>query len=98
ELGIEPLRRRRLVAFARPRQPPAADLDRARRVADVDDAVELIVIVMPWCEIRGAARHVDELAIDEPQGMHAARMRPRRVEVRNKLRLIRDADVEQFES
>ena len=29
ELRVEPLRRRRRVAFARTRKPPAADLDRA---------------------------------------------------------------------
>src|SRR5439155_12074187 len=62
ELWIEPPRRRRVIAFARSRQPPASHLGRLRRVANVDDAVELIVVRMPWLEVGGTARHMHEFA------------------------------------
>jgi hypothetical protein len=68
------------IAFACARIPPAAGLDRTRRIAHIDDAVELVVPHMRRLEIRRAARAMDKLAIDEPQAMHAARMRTGRIE------------------
>jgi hypothetical protein len=52
---------------------------------------------MPRLEVRGAARHVHEFAVDEPQRVHAARMRPGGIEMGNELWLLRHADVEQVE-
>ena len=50
---VERMTRRRgnVVGGARSRHPPAADLDRFRRVAHVDAAVELIVIRVTWLEV-----------------------------------------------
>src|SRR5207302_2469663 len=56
ELRIEPLRRRRAVAFARAWKPPAADLDGSRPIAHVDDPIELIVVRMPRLKVCGSAR------------------------------------------
>jgi hypothetical protein len=97
-LRIETLRRGRAVAFARAGQPQAPRLHRLGRVAHVDDAIELIVVAMPGLEIGGAARHVHEFAVDEPQRMHSARMRSRRIEVRDALRPFGHRDVEQLEA
>src|SRR5258706_189015 len=83
ELGVESRWWRRTVAFARTRQPPAADLGWPLVVADVDDAVELVVERMPRLKVRGAARHVHEFAVDEPQRVHAARMPPGGIEMGN---------------
>src|SRR5438876_1083629 len=70
------------VALARARQPPAADLDRPRRPAHVDDAVELIVAPVARREVGRARAAVDVLAVHPPQVMHAARGRARRLEAR----------------
>src|SRR5437763_1200279 len=81
-----PLRRRRRVAFARTRTPPAADLDRTGGVAHVDDAVELVVEGVARLDVCGAARHVHEFAVDKPQCVDAARMRSWRIEMGNEPR------------
>ena len=73
-------RRRLRISVAGPRQPPATDLDRPRRLAHVHDPVELVVLRMARLEVGGAARAMDVAAVDEPQVMHAARVRPRGVE------------------
>ena len=86
------------IADARARQPPAADFLGLRRLAHVDDAVELVVRRVRRLEVRGARRHVDVLAIDEPHGVHAARVLARGVEVRDELRRFRLADVEEIEA
>jgi hypothetical protein len=95
ELLRQPRRRRRLVAFARAGIPPAPCLHRLRRVRDVEDAVELVVERVARGEVRRAGRHVDGPAVDEPQRVHAARMRPGAVELRDELRLFGPAHVEQ---
>src|SRR5205823_10997046 len=98
ELRIEPLRRRRAVTFARAGEPPAADLDRPRPITHVDDSIELVVVRMPRLKICGTTRHVHELAVDEPQRVHAARMRPGSVEMGNERWSFRHADIEQVET
>jgi len=80
------------------RQPPAADLDRPRRPAHVDDAVELIVAPVARREVGRARAAVDVLAVHPPQVMHAARGRARRVEERHAAGLGRISDVEDLES
>src|SRR5690606_30944903 len=96
ELGHAP-DRRLAVAFARAGIPPAADLGRLRRVAHVDDAVELVVLRVARLEVRRAGSHVDRLAVDEPQAVRATRVRPGGVEVHDRARLLGLAYVEQLE-
>ena len=60
------------VAIASAGQPPAPHLRRPRGLADVDDAVALVVLRVAGLEVGGAARHVDVGAVDEPEMVHAA--------------------------
>src|SRR5260221_426923 len=53
---------------------------------------------MARLEIRGARGHVHELAVDEPHGMHAARVGAGGVEMRDEPRALRHADVEEVEA
>ena len=94
---VELVARQRRLAFLGARHPPAADLDRLRRIAHVDAAVELVVERMARREVGGARRHVHVFAVAEPQLMHAARGRARAIEKRNRARLFRHRHVEQFE-
>ena len=82
-------RRRDVVGGAGAGHPPAADLDRLRRIAHVDAAVELVVVRMARLEVGRARRHVHVFAVAEPQLMHAARGRARAVEERDRARLLR---------
>ena len=91
-------RRRLVVALARAGQPPAADLDRLRRVLHVEAAVELVVERVVRFEVRRAGAHVNVLAVAEPQLVHAARIRPRAVHERDRLRVLRLGDIEQLEA
>ena len=90
-------RRRLAVALSRARQPPAADLDRLRRVLHVDDPVELVILGVGRREVRRAGAHVDVFAIGKPQLMNAARMGPGAIEERDRTRGFRHRDVEQLE-
>ena len=90
-------RRRDIVGRRGARHPPAADLDRLRRIAHVDAAVELVVVRVARLEVRRAGRHVHVFAVAEPQLMHAARMLARAVEEGDRARLLRHRDVEQLE-
>ena len=78
--------------------PPAADFDRFCRIAHVDAAVELVVGRIGRNEIARARRAMHVFAVAEPQLMHAARMRPRAVEERDRFRIFRLGNVEQFEA
>ena len=89
-------RRRHVVALLRARHVPAAELDRLRRIAHVDAAIELVVLRMRRHEVRRARRHVHVFAVAEPELMHAARMRARAVEERDRFRIFRIGDVEQL--
>ena len=53
---------------------------------------------MPRLKVRGTARHVHEVAVDEPQRVHAARVRAGRIEMADARRLLRHADIEQVET
>src|SRR6266568_2476161 len=63
------------VALADARHPPAPKLSWLRRVAHVDDPISLVVAGIARLEIRRAAGAMDGLAVDEPDLVHAARMR-----------------------
>ena len=69
-----------------------------RRIAHVEDAIELIVVGMRGREVGRAGRHVHVFAVAEPELMHAARMRTRAVEEADRLRLLRHRNVEQLEA
>ncbi len=98
EFRRQALRRRRIVAFHGARQVPASERQRLRRVAHVDDAVDLVVLRIARLELRVGASHVHRGAVDEPQRMAAPRRRARGVEERDRARLLRHADVEQLEA
>jgi len=68
------------VAFSRTGQPPASDFLRTLRIAKVDRHPDLIVERVARFEIAHACRQVRELTVDEPEVVHATRVRPRRVE------------------
>ena len=91
-------RRRHIVARRRAGQPPAADLDRLRRVAHIDALVELVVLRVGRAEIGRARAHMDVFAVGEPQLVDAARMRPGAVEEGDPARVLRHRDVEQLEA
>ena len=61
-------------------------------------AVELVVELVVRDEVRRARRHVDVLAVAEPELVHAARFGARAVDERDRLRLLRHRDVEQLEA
>ena len=82
-------RRRFLVADARARQPPAPGLLRMRRIVQIDDHQELVIVLVVRREVLRAGRQIGVLAIGEPQIVHAARMRARGVEIRQLLRMRR---------
>ena len=86
------------VAVARAGQPPAADLDRLRRLPDVDDPIELIVLRIARLEVRRAGGQVQVGPVDEPQVVHAPRVRPGGVEERDRARLARVGHVEELDS
>jgi len=91
-------RRHDIVALTRARHPPAADFDRLRRVADIDTAVELVVVWIGRHEIARTGRAMDEFAIAEPKLMHSARMRAGAIEKRNRFRIFRLGNIEQFKA
>ena len=91
-------RRPHVVALARAGHPPAADLDRLRGIAHVDAAIELVVGRIGRLEVARAGRAMDVFAVAEPELMHAARGRPRAVEERDRLRILRLRNVEQLEA
>ena len=93
-----PRRWRHAVAFTRAGQPPAADFRRLGRIAHVEDPVELIVVRMRRREIGRAGREVHVFAVAEPELVHAARIRPRAIEERDRFRIFRLGDVEQLEA
>ena len=93
-----PRRRPDVVALPRAGHPPAADLDGLRRIAHVDAAIELVVLRMRRREIARARRAVHVFAVAEPQLVHAARMRPRAIEERNRFRIFRLGNIEQLEA
>ena len=63
------------VALARARQPPSAHLAWLPRVAQVHDDPDLIVLRIGRTEVPHARRQMRELAVHEPQVVHAARVR-----------------------
>jgi hypothetical protein len=85
--------RERRLAFLLARVPPAAGFDRLRRIADVDDLVDLVVLHVVRLEIRRAGRNVHELAIHAPHAVDAVGMRARGVVVRDLAGLFGLADV-----
>ena len=89
-------RRRDVVALLGAGHVPAAKLDRLRRIAHIDAAVELVVVRMRRLEVRRAGGAMDVFAVAEPELVHAARGRPRAVEERDRARLLRHRDVEQL--
>src|SRR6267142_531103 len=92
-------RRRRLrVAVTRAGEPPAPHLDGTRGLADIDDTVELIVLRIAGLEVRRTAGQMQVSAIDEPQVVHAARVRPGGVEERDRARLARIGHVEELDA
>ncbi len=88
--------RRGVVALLGARHVPAADFGRLRRVAHVDDAVELVIERVGALPVRRAGRHVDVLAVAEPELVDAAGVFARAVEERDRARLLRVGDVEQL--
>ena len=56
-----------------------------RRIAQIDDHQELVVVLVVRGEVLGAGREIGVLTIGEPQIVHAARMRSRGVEIRQLL-------------
>ena len=93
-----PKGRRFGIAVARTREPPAAHLDRAGRVAKVDDTVELMVPRIAGLEVGCAAGQVYVLPVGEPQGMDAARGRAGRVEEADRTGSLGLPDVEDLEA
>jgi hypothetical protein len=91
-------RRHHVVALLRAGHPPAADLDRLRRIALVNAAVELFVLRMGRREIPRARRAVDVFAVAEPELMHAARMRAGAIEEPDRFRILRLGNVEHLET
>jgi hypothetical protein len=91
-------RRRFGVAVARAGQPPAPDLDRPRGLADVHDAVALIVLRVARLEIGGAAGDVDVGAVHEPEMVDATGVRSGGVEERHGAGLAGVGDVEDLEA
>src|SRR5687767_14780344 len=63
--------RQTLVPLTRAGQPPAADLARLPRVAKIDDDPDLIVLWICRMEIRHAGCQMRELAVHEPEVVHA---------------------------
>ena len=53
-------------------QPPAPDLARLARIAEIDDDPDLIVLRVGRMKVRHAGREMRELAINEPQVVYAA--------------------------
>jgi len=92
------LERRHRVAHPSAGQPPAADLLGLSGLAHIDDAIELVVGWMRRLEVGRARGHVNVLAVDEPHGVHAARVFPGGVEMRDELGRLGLADVEQVET
>ena len=76
-------------------RPTSAGLD---GIAHVEDPVALIVQRMGRREIGGAAAQMDELAVAEPELVHAARMRSGAVDEGDRFRIFRHRNVEQFEA
>ena len=74
-----------------------ADLGRPRRIAHVDNAVKLIIVRMGRGKVGRTGRHVHGLAIDEPYGVDTARVRSRRIEMRDEARYLGRADIENVE-
>src|SRR6185503_8151118 len=93
---VELVPRQRGLAFFGPGHPPTADLDRLRRIADVDAAVELVVERVTRLEVRRAGRHVHIFAIAEPQLMYAAGVCTRAIQERDRAWLLRHGQVEQL--
>ncbi len=89
-------RRHHVVALLGAGHVPAADLDRLRRVAHVDAAIELVVVGMRRQEVGRARGAMHVFAVAEPELMHAARGLARAVEERDRARLLRHRDVEQL--
>ena len=90
-------RRRLGIAVARAGQPPTPDLRGTRGLADVDDAVALIVLRIAGREVRGAPAQVDVGAVHEPEVMDTAGVRPRGIEEGDGARAPGVADVEDLE-
>ena len=63
-------------------------------VAHIEHAVELVVERMGWGEIGRARRHMDELAVAEPQLVDPARAWPGGIHKGNRPRVFRHRDVE----
>ena len=82
-------RRRHVVARARARHPPTADLDRLGWIAHINAAVELVVHRVRGFEIGRARGHVHVFAVAEPKLMHAARMLAGGVEEADRTRRFR---------
>src|SRR5215470_3528649 len=90
-------RRQRLVALARARDPPAAELRGFGGVADVDDAVGLVVAGVARLKIGRATRAMDGLAVDEPDLVNATRMWARAVEETDRAWLLGLRDIEELD-
>ena len=90
--------RRHLVALARARQPPTADLQGLGGIAHVEGAVELVVERVGRLEVRRPGGHVHRLAVAEPQLVHAARAGAGSVDDGNRLGGLGSGDVEQLEA
>ena len=93
-----PGRRRLGVAVAGAGKPPAPDLGRTRGLPDIDDAVELIVLRIARLEVGRAAGQVQIGPVDEPQMVHAARMRAGGVEERDRAGLAGIGHVEELDA
>ncbi len=85
------------ITTASPRVPPAADFSRLSRIAEINDDVDLMIVRMGRVEIRLAGRHMDELAIDEPQAMGTLRIGARCVEKREPQVLQRSGPANAFD-
>ena len=87
--------RRRRVTFSCAGHPPAALLERARRVRDVEDAVALVIQRVARLEVARTGGHVQRGGLHEPHRVHTARVRARAVEVRQQARVLGHAHVKQ---
>ncbi len=86
------------VPDTRARIPPPTHFLWLGRVADIDDAIELIVLRISGGEISRPAGHMHVLTVDKPQTMYTPRVRPRGIEMGNQPGGFRRGNIEEIKT